>query len=88
MKVHELKVWPEYFEELLKGNKTFEIRKNDRDYKIGDIILLQEYDPNKSYVCHICDCHKYTGRELKYKVTYITDFGLQENFVCMGIKLI
>lgn len=88
MKIHELKVWPEYFEEVQKGNKTFEIRKNDRDYKTGDVILLQEYDPNKSHVCHTCDCLKYTGRELKCKVTYITSFGLQENFVCMGIKLL
>lgn len=43
MKIHELKILPQYFEEVLKGNKTFEIRKNDRDFKIRDILILKEW---------------------------------------------
>jgi ASC-1-like (ASCH) protein len=41
---HRLKTWPEYFEALLSGKKTFEIRKNDRDYQVNDLLLLQKYN--------------------------------------------
>lgn len=39
-----LKIKPEYFEMQLKGLKNFEIRKNDRNFKVGDIICLKEFD--------------------------------------------
>ena len=34
--VHELKCWPEYFEAVISGAKTFEVRKNDRDFAVRD----------------------------------------------------
>ncbi|MEM5599315.1 DUF3850 domain-containing protein [Niallia circulans] len=42
---HFLKIQPQYFEEVRNGNKSFEIRKNDRDFKVGDTLYLQEYNP-------------------------------------------
>jgi len=41
---HELKILPQYFRELYRGNKTFELRKDDRDYQVGDYLVLREYD--------------------------------------------
>lgn len=79
MKIHELKILPQYFEEVLKGNKTFEIRKNDRNFKIRDILILKEWVEGYS---------EFTGRTIDCKITYITNFALQENYVCMGIKII
>lgn len=38
MKLHELKIKHEYLIEVDRGNKTFELRKNDRDYQVGDLI--------------------------------------------------
>ena len=38
MKLHNLKIKEEYFEAILQGRKTFELRKNDRDYQVGDLI--------------------------------------------------
>ena len=73
---HRLKIWPEFFEAVLSGKKTFEIRKNDRDYQVNDLLLLQEYNP---------ETEEYTGRELLVEVTYITDFGQPENQVVMSI---
>jgi ASC-1-like (ASCH) protein len=73
---HRLKIWPEYFEAVLSGKKTFEIRKNDRDYQVSDVLLLQEYNPKTN---------EYTGRELLVEVTYITDFGQPDNQVVMSI---
>lgn len=42
--IHELKIKPQYYEDIKIGIKTFEIRKNDREFKLGDILILNEYD--------------------------------------------
>lgn len=62
MKVHELKSWPEYFVAVADGSKTFEVRKNDRDFCVGDHLRLREWDPRTEL---------YTGREVERRITYI-----------------
>jgi len=42
---HELKCWPVYFEAIREGTKTFEIRKDDRNYRHGDTLILREWNP-------------------------------------------
>ena len=42
---HDLKTWPEYFEPILTGRKTFEIRHDDRDFKTGHVLHLREWLP-------------------------------------------
>jgi len=77
---HELKTWNEYFEDVISGNKTFEIRKNDRGFRKEDTIVLKEWDPKTE---------QYTGREISKKVSYILDggnFGLKKGFVAMAMK--
>lgn len=60
---HELKCWPVYFQAILGGAKTFDVRQgNDRQYKVGDEIMLSEWDPEAS---------KYTGAWLTRYVTYV-----------------
>ena len=44
---HELKIWPQYYQAVKDGTKTFEVRKNDRGFQKGDIVELREYDPEK-----------------------------------------
>lgn len=87
MKIHELKVWPRYFEQVRIGNKTFEIRLNDRNFQVRDILILKEFISKEDDNYYI-EKEYYTDRELDCKITYITDFGLQTGYVCMGIKLI
>ena len=75
---HSLKILPEYFEAILIGDKTFEIRKNDRIYQVGDKLILKEWKDNN-----------YTGRILKKEITYILDDSsgyVLEGYVVMGIK--
>jgi len=76
---HELKILPEYFKDVAHLKKTFEIRKNDRDYKVGDTLILKEWNGEK-----------YTGREVKRTVTYIYygdgTYGLSDDYVVMAIR--
>lgn len=57
---HKIKIWPEYFKEVLSGQKTFEVRVNDRNYQSGDTVTLQEWEYGG-----------YTGREATFKVGYV-----------------
>ena len=43
MKVHELKLNTKYFDDVKDGTKTFEIRKNDRGYQVGDLLSLSRF---------------------------------------------
>ena len=49
MTQHMLKCHTEYFEAIKNGTKTFECRYNDRNYQVGDELLLREYDPELGY---------------------------------------
>jgi hypothetical protein len=46
-KTHELKTWPECFQAIKRGQKTFDIRENDRNFQVGDILVLREFKPCK-----------------------------------------
>lgn len=48
--IHDLKCLPEYFERLLDGSKTFEVRRNDRGIQLGDELLIREWEPGTTYV--------------------------------------
>ena len=59
---HTKKVWPEYFQKILDGKKTYELRLADWECNEGDILVLQEWDP---------ETKEYTGREIEKEVTYV-----------------
>jgi ASC-1-like (ASCH) protein len=76
MKIHELKTWPEFYEAILQGRKTFEIRLNDRDFKVNDLLVLKEYEPIPGV---------FTGRKTLREVSYVTTFGQRPGWVVMGL---
>lgn len=47
MKIHELKIDTQYFEDAKSGKKNFVIRKNDRDYQVGDILKKHAWDSER-----------------------------------------
>jgi len=59
---HELKTHQQFYEAAWSGLKTFEVRKNDRNYQVGDTLILKEWDHTKEV---------YTGQKLRVEVTYI-----------------
>jgi hypothetical protein len=84
MTTHNLKTWSCYFIEVLAGNKTFELRKNDRNYKVGDTLNLIEVDEINFELDPINQTKHYltTGRTHTAKITYILEggqFGLDKN---------
>lgn len=74
--VHRLRTWPPYFEEVLLGRKTFEVRLNDRDYRRGDVLELVEWAP---------DAGEETGRVYRRRVTYATTWGQPGNQVVLAL---
>ncbi len=60
--IHVLKILPEYYEPVSEGIKKFEIRKNDRDFKVRDYIVLREWDGKR-----------YTGKYYTGRISYILD---------------
>lgn len=48
MQYHKLKTWPEFFDAVKSGEKTFEVRKNDRHFQVGDWLCLMKFDPDKN----------------------------------------
>ncbi|HBF6275554.1 TPA: DUF3850 domain-containing protein [Clostridioides difficile] len=75
--IHELKILPQYFKEVVNGNKNFEVRKNDRGFKKSDLLVLKEFDGEK-----------YTGLETRKEITYVLENSdyLQNGYVVLGIK--
>lgn len=62
MTTHILKIWPQYYEAIHDGRKTFEVRRDDRHFMEGDILELREYDHHVG---------RYTKRVCHAKVTYV-----------------
>lgn len=48
--IHELKTWPEFFDAVDRGEKTFEVRRDDRGFQVGDEIVLQRWQPNPNEI--------------------------------------
>lgn len=76
---HELKIYPEFFSAVCTGVKRAELRKNDRDYRVGDTLHLLE-TPRGS-------CHS-TGEFINATITHIADVGeWMPGYVLLSIEL-
>lgn len=77
--IHELKILPNYYNDIKEGKKTFELVKNNGRFEINDIIILQEYENSIGY----------TGRKIIKELSYIFKAdgqGLSEEFCILGFK--
>lgn len=80
---HYLKIIPEFFNAIISEKKKFEVRLNDRDYKVNDILYLKEFD---------AQTWEYTGRVCECLVSYIMtncEFSyISDKYVIMSITLL
>lgn len=76
-RIHDLKILPEYYTVVKKGIKTYELRFDDRNYAVGDMLILREWGNGQ-----------YTGRRLTVIITHVLkDFvGLMDGWAVLSIK--
>lgn len=78
--IHELKTHPPFFRAVYTREKPFEVRRDDRDFRVGDSLVLREWDP---------ETESYTGRSCYRRVTYKLEggrFGVEPGFCILGIR--
>lgn len=78
-KLIEKKIMPKYFDAVVQGVKTFEIRKDEDCAEVGDVLLLREWDGEH-----------FTGRKVKREITYILrgcpEYGLMDGYAIYGLQ--
>ena len=75
---HTIKCWPPYFGAVRRKEKNFDIRRDDRGYQKGDIVILREWEPDSKH---------YTGNDEHRKIKFILtggQFGIEPGFVILG----
>jgi len=76
---HELKTWPDYFRMVESGHKSFEVRRYDRNFQPGEMLLLREWDPVDE---------EYTGRQVERRISFILTggkFGIEAGFCILQL---
>ncbi|WP_065755239.1 DUF3850 domain-containing protein [Bradyrhizobium paxllaeri] len=76
-RVHHVKCWRVFFDDMQTGRKSFDVRRDDRDYQIGDIMNFKEWAPAET---------RYTGRETRKLITYIVHAGEGSFAPLAGLK--
>jgi hypothetical protein len=87
--IHSVRSWSMFYQDILTGARTSDIRLNDRRYAVGDQMRLMEFDPVK---------FAYTGQEQMVEITYIqtnksnpcaiSREALHDDYVVLSIKLL
>lgn len=85
---HELKCWPEFYDAIADGSKPFDLRKNDRKFKVGDLLILRRFNDRTA---------RYTGEQVKRRITYVMDgvgggcitplMGLARGYCILGLEV-
>src|SRR5690242_19434237 len=84
---HHLKSWPQFFQPIQAGHRTHELRRNDRNFEVGDVLVLHEFDP---------ETQQYTGAQCEVDVTSITSLrqpcavsedALDPDFCILSVRL-
>lgn len=79
--VHVLKLWPQYAPAVAHGDKCFEVRKNDRDFKVGDLVIYRVFDPMTQ---------QYAALRIHATITYVLpggQHGIAEGYVVYGHRI-
>lgn len=89
MKLHELKILHEYLIDVSIGKKTFELRKNDRDYQVGDLIRFIDVREDDS-AANKNQIEPYIDENALYRITYVLkgveQYGIDKDYCILAIK--
>jgi hypothetical protein len=83
-----LRTWPNYFDAVQRGDKNFEVRRDDRGFQRGDIVVLQKFDPEKRQ--YVLDGYGFKAKpqEVRKRIAYVLtggQFGVEPGYVVMGL---
>lgn len=86
---HKLKTWPVYFDAIKRGEKNFDVRRDDRGFQKGDILILQRTgEDSHNHFTVDYDCHGKAHHEIRKVITYILtggQLGIEPGFVVLGL---
>jgi hypothetical protein len=92
MAVHELKCWPEYFDAILSGEKTFEVRRDDRGFQRGDIIELLKCERQRiGGPAVITDLYGKPMYVQRFRIGWILtggQFGIEPGYIVFSLEKI
>lgn len=84
---HTLKCNADYWDAVSNGDKTFEVRRDDRGFQKGDTLILQKWDAVKHrYVMHYTNNRPY---EIRKKIKYVLtggQLGIEPGYVVMALR--
>lgn len=89
---HVLKTWPIYWWAMDRGEKNFEVRRDDRGFQRGDILILRCWDPQEGrYMKSSCDHadDAFEAMELEREITWVLtggQFGIAPGHVVLGLR--
>lgn len=86
MSAHELKCVPPFWARVADKSKNFEVRRYDRDYQVGDRLVLREWIPDARHI----GAGKYTGGVAAADITYVLPavmfrLGLSEGYCVLAL---
>lgn len=77
--IHQIKLEAAFFDDVASGRKSFELRKNDRNYKEGDVLEMEEVKGGAK-----------TGRKCSKRIVYMMENfeGLEDGYCILGCELL
>lgn len=90
MKLHKLKIKHSYYVDIYLGKKTFELRKNDRDFQVGDVIHFIDLHDEIIDLFDTKACDVNIEDDTLYQITYVLknvpEYGLDKDYCILGIR--
>ncbi len=85
---HKLKTWARYWDAVASGEKTFEVRLNDRAFQTGDILVLEKYNPDtRRYDTEGFEINAKI-KTIRKRITFILQggqFGIEPAYCVLGL---
>ena len=86
---HKLKTWVRFWDAVASGEKNFEVRKNDRAFQTGDILVLQKFDHEE--MRYVLDGYTILSKplEIRKRVSFLLQgglFGIEPGYCVLGLE--
>lgn len=83
-----LKTWQKYWDAVDDGSKPFEVRKNDRPYRVGAVLILQRWEPETQDFTYCSDGNPLICARRVTSILHGGQFGIEPGYVVMGLERI